>query len=60
VSIDPRERKWGILNTMNVSYKHSESVKLAMKYWYSLNTVEDIRIMVILAFELSPKCQMQD
>ena len=28
VNIDPRERKWGILNAVKVSYKHSESA-----YW---------------------------
>jgi hypothetical protein len=26
MNIDPREKKWGILNTIKVSYKHSESV----------------------------------
>ena len=26
VNIDPKESKWEIINTMNVSYKHSESV----------------------------------
>ena len=45
-----------------MSYEHSESAywKLAMKWWYPLNTVEGIRKMVILVIELSPKCQMQD
>ena len=64
MNVDLRERKWGTLNTMKVSYKHSESVywKLTKKCWYPLNTIEGIRIriMVTLAIELSPKCQMQD
>jgi hypothetical protein len=63
MNIDLREEKWGILNTIKVSYKHSESVyivKLAMKYEYPLNTIEGIRIIVTLAIELSPKCQMKD
>jgi hypothetical protein len=34
--------------------------KLALKWWYPLNTGEGIRIMVNLTNELSPKCQMQD
>ena len=35
-------------------------IKLAMKFWYPLNTIEGMRIMIILAIELSPKCRMQD
>ena len=34
VSVDPRKRKWEILNTMKVSYKHSESA-----YWKASNEV---------------------
>ena len=30
-----------------------------MKCWYPLSTIEGIRIIMILAIELSPKCQMQ-
>ena len=62
VNIDSRERKWGILNTMKVSYKHSESIycKASNKCWYPLNTIEGIRIMMILAIGLSLMCQIQD
>ena len=34
VNVDPRKRKWAILNTMNVSYKHLES-----PYWKASNEV---------------------
>ena len=62
VNVDPRKRKWGILNNMKVSYKHLESVycKASNEVWYPLNTIEGIRIMVTLAIELSPKCKIQD
>ena len=62
VNVDPRKRKWGILNTMKVSYKHSESAywKASNEVIYPLNTIEGMRILMILAIELSPKCQMQD
>ena len=34
--------------------------KLALKWWYPLNTIEGRRIMVTLVIELSPKCEMQN
>lgn len=46
-----------------MSYKHSEKVltkKLAMKWWFPLNTIEGIKIMMISVIELSTKCQMKD
>jgi hypothetical protein len=54
VNVDPRKNNWGILNTMKVSSKHSESV------YCDFRTIEGIKIMVILVIELSPKYQMQD
>ena len=44
-----------------MSSKHLESDwKASMKLMISSkNTIEGIRIMVVLAIELSPKCQMQ-
>ena len=47
---------------MKVPYKHLESIycKASNEVWYPLNTIEDIRIMVTLVIEWSPKCQMQD
>ena len=47
---------------MKVSYKHSEIIycKASSKCWYPLNTIEGIRIVVILAIELFPMCQIQD
>ena len=43
----------GVIQTLRKVY----IVRLAMKFWYPLNTIEGMRILVILAIELSIKCQ---
>ena len=61
VNVDPR-KKWGILNTMKVSYKHSESaywkasneVMISSKYYNRYRNIGDIGNFII------PKCQKQD